>query len=75
MMAIWPAGPPKLMKPSLSQNRNASVNETRGTAKRAESAVLASDARAVIGIEKFEQLAGFIHQAIIVGDEPLSSSQ
>jgi hypothetical protein len=23
MIAIWPAGPPKLMKPSLSQNQNA----------------------------------------------------
>src|SRR5437660_4187016 len=27
MIAIWPAGPPKLMKPSLSQKRSASANE------------------------------------------------
>ncbi len=26
MMAIWPAGPPKLMKPSLAQNESASLN-------------------------------------------------
>src|SRR5437879_2441481 len=25
MMAIWPVGPPKLMKPSFTQNRNASA--------------------------------------------------
>src|SRR5206468_9365833 len=25
MIAIWPAGPPKLMKPSFSQKRNASA--------------------------------------------------
>jgi hypothetical protein len=24
MIAIWPAGPPKLMQPSFSQNQNAS---------------------------------------------------
>src|SRR5687768_5527243 len=34
MIAICPAGPPKLMKPSLSQKRNASANETEGTAER-----------------------------------------
>src|SRR5258705_12909531 len=28
MIAICPAGPPKLMKPSLSQKRNASAKET-----------------------------------------------
>src|SRR5215216_5633114 len=28
MIAIWPAGPPKLMKPSLSQKRNASAKLT-----------------------------------------------
>src|SRR5918998_762497 len=28
MIAIWPAGPPKLMNPSLTQNRNASPNPT-----------------------------------------------
>ena len=28
MMAIWPAGPPKLMKPSFTQNRKASQNPT-----------------------------------------------
>jgi hypothetical protein len=28
MMAICPAGPPKLMKPSLTQKRNASAKET-----------------------------------------------
>ncbi len=28
MMAICPAGPPKLMKPSLSQKRKASMKET-----------------------------------------------
>ena len=27
MIAIWPAGPPKLMNPSFSQKRNASRNE------------------------------------------------
>src|SRR4051794_12172240 len=26
MIAIWPVGPPKLMKPSFSQNRSASAN-------------------------------------------------
>jgi hypothetical protein len=26
MMAIWPAGPPKLMNPSFSQKRNASAS-------------------------------------------------
>src|SRR5919199_3582963 len=31
MIAIWPAGPPKLMKPSLTQKRNASPNETGTT--------------------------------------------
>ena len=30
MIAIWPAGPPKLMKPSLSQNRVASPRRGRG---------------------------------------------
>src|SRR5688572_33001773 len=34
MIAICPAGPPKLMKPSLSQKRNASANETEGAAER-----------------------------------------
>jgi hypothetical protein len=29
MIAICPAGPPKLMKPSLTQNRVASPNPTR----------------------------------------------
>src|SRR6266498_3486482 len=29
MMAIWPAGPPKLMKPNLTQKRNASPKLTR----------------------------------------------
>src|SRR6476661_4532367 len=75
MIAIWPAGPPKLIKPSLSQNQNASANETCGTTSPAESTLIASDACAVVGIEKFEQLAGFINQAIIVDDEPLGSSQ
>jgi len=28
MMEIWPAGPPKLIKPNLSQYQNASVKET-----------------------------------------------
>ena len=28
MIAIWPVGPPKLMKPSLVQKREASRNET-----------------------------------------------
>src|SRR5829696_5727313 len=28
MMAIWPAGPPKLMKPSFTQNQNASQKPT-----------------------------------------------
>jgi hypothetical protein len=28
MIAIWPAGPPKLMKPSVNQKRSASRNET-----------------------------------------------
>jgi hypothetical protein len=28
MIEIWPAGPPKLMKPSLSQNRKASRKVT-----------------------------------------------
>ncbi len=28
MMAIWPAGPPKLMNPSFTQNRKASQNPT-----------------------------------------------
>jgi len=26
MIAIWPAGPPKLMQPSFSQNQNASAS-------------------------------------------------
>src|SRR5215216_651613 len=43
MVAIWPAGPPKLTKPSSSQKRNASPN---GTA--AASAAGASVARTVI---------------------------
>jgi hypothetical protein len=30
MIAICPAGPPKLMKPSFSQNRNASAKLTPG---------------------------------------------
>jgi hypothetical protein len=29
MIAIWPAGPPKLMNPSLTQNQNASQKLTR----------------------------------------------
>src|SRR5262245_66152661 len=29
MIAIWPAGPPKLMNPSFSQKREASVKLTR----------------------------------------------
>jgi hypothetical protein len=28
MIAIWPAGPPKLMNPSFTQNQNASQNPT-----------------------------------------------
>ena len=28
MMAIWPAGPPKFMNPSFTQNQNASQNPT-----------------------------------------------
>lgn len=28
MMEIWPAGPPKLIKPSLSQYQNACARET-----------------------------------------------
>src|SRR5919199_4421992 len=28
MIAIWPAGPPKLMKPSFTQKRKALANET-----------------------------------------------
>src|SRR5258706_13485936 len=33
MIAIWPAGPPKLMNPSFSQNRNASLNLTTLTTR------------------------------------------
>ena len=32
IIEIWPAGPPKLMNPSLTQNRNASPNPTAGFA-------------------------------------------
>jgi hypothetical protein len=28
MIAIWPAGPPKLMNPNFTQNQNASQNPT-----------------------------------------------
>src|SRR5947207_2968850 len=32
IMAIWPAGPPKLMQPILNQSRNASPNAGEGSA-------------------------------------------
>src|SRR4051812_23703165 len=49
MIAICPAGPPKLMKPSFSQKRSASANETTrrlgdGAAARAAGAGRAAEA-------------------------------
>jgi hypothetical protein len=43
MTAIWPAGPPKLMKPSFSQNQNASL---KGIARAAGLPIDAADAGA-----------------------------
>ena len=43
-MEIWPAGPPKLINPSLSQNQKAWVKETGfGTSSEASGGIFTSE--------------------------------
>src|SRR5258708_169113 len=69
MIAICPAGPPKLMNPSLSQNRNASEKETGSGGAVAGLLPISSGACGVVDIEKLDQLAGFVHEAVVVFDQ------
>lgn len=71
MIAIWPAGPPKLMKPSLSQNQNAARNEIETGGIVAEPAPMTSGACGGVDMEEFEQLAGLVHETIVIVDQPL----
>ena len=53
MMAIWPAGPPKLMKPSFTQNQKASQKPTGLVCpERSSATVLVSIAISTILVNK-----------------------
>src|SRR5258707_3076878 len=75
MIAICPAGPPKLMKPSLSQNQNASEKDTCVGGPAAEPAPIASGAFGVVDIKELDQLAGLVHEVIVIVDQPLRTPQ
>src|ERR1700681_3544796 len=69
MIAICPAGPPKLMKPSLNQNQNASEKDTGAGDKAADPAPIASGVAGAVGIKELEQLAGLVHKVVVVFDQ------
>src|SRR5262245_2944009 len=75
MIAIWPAGPPKLIKPSLSQKRKASPKETRAGSAVSSASAYTSSACRIVGVEIIEQLYCFGEELIIIGQRVACTTQ
>ena len=69
MIAIWPAGPPKLMQPSLNQYRNASLRV--GVAGAAELGALA--AASTLAVAVFVIAAAFVVVESLIAEHGATS--
>jgi hypothetical protein len=64
MIAIWPVGPPKLMKPSLSQKRNASAKETGAGGAESMRCAGASKVRSFSNLQSLDAPASWVRGSL-----------